>query len=112
MVECSLRTKWLWVLIPLQSLKLQISRLFRAGSSFHIQDTIDCRFTLKRVRDMIRTYIHLKCFRKRKIGFQTGKCQDLCVEKWRMRKLDFQELTESLKSLSRITKNFFRVLQV
>ena len=28
-----LRTKWLWVLVPLQSLKLQISRLLRARSS-------------------------------------------------------------------------------
>ena len=28
-----LRTKWLWVRVPLQSLKLQISRLFRARSS-------------------------------------------------------------------------------
>ena len=29
-----LRTKWLWVRVPLQSLKLQISRLFQARSSF------------------------------------------------------------------------------
>ena len=29
-----LRIKWLWVRIPLQSLKLQISRLFRARSSW------------------------------------------------------------------------------
>ena len=30
-----LRTKWLRVRVPLQSLKLQISRLFRARSSWH-----------------------------------------------------------------------------
>ena len=40
--------KWLCVRILLQSLKLQISRLFRA--------TIECRFTLKGVFDMVRTY--------------------------------------------------------
>lgn len=36
----------------LQSLKLKISRLFRARSPW----TIECRFTLKRVRDLIITY--------------------------------------------------------
>ena len=36
----------------LQSLKLKISRLFRARSPL----TIECRFTLKRVRDLIITY--------------------------------------------------------
>ena len=30
-----LRTMWLWIRIPLQSLKLQISRLFRARGSWH-----------------------------------------------------------------------------
>ena len=49
-----LQTKWLWVQVPLQSLKLQISYLFRAWSSL-TQATLECRFTLKRVRDMIRT---------------------------------------------------------
>ena len=49
-------TKWFWVWVQLQSLKLQISRLLRARSSFDIQATIECAFTLKRVRDMIRTY--------------------------------------------------------
>ena len=52
-----LRTKWLWVRVQLQSLKLQIPRLFRERNSFlDIQATIECGFTLKRVRDMIRTY--------------------------------------------------------
>ena len=30
-----LRTMWLWIRVPLQSLKLQISRLFRARGSWH-----------------------------------------------------------------------------
>ena len=33
MVECSFTNKWLWVRVQLQSLALQISRLFRARSS-------------------------------------------------------------------------------
>ena len=37
-----LRTKWLWVRIPLLSLK--------------VQAIIECRLTLKRVRDMIAAY--------------------------------------------------------
>ena len=50
-----LRTKWLWVRVPMQSLNLQIWRLLRARS-LDIQTTIECGFTLKRVRDMIKTY--------------------------------------------------------
>ena len=46
----------LWVSILL-SLKLQISRLFRAWSFLDIQAIIECRFTLKHVRDMIITYL-------------------------------------------------------
>ena len=43
-----LRTKWLWVQVPLQSLKFQISRLFRERSSFtcmqlHSVDLIETR---------------------------------------------------------------------
>ena len=50
-----LRAKWLWVRVPLQSLKLQISRLFRVRSFLTFQATIVCGFTLKLVRDMIKT---------------------------------------------------------
>ena len=51
-----LRTKWLWVRIPLLSLKLQIWHLLQARSSLTFRQTIECRFTLKLVRDMIITY--------------------------------------------------------
>ena len=51
-----LRTKWLWVRILLLSLKLQIWRLPRARGSLTFRQTIECRFTLKLVRDMIITY--------------------------------------------------------
>ena len=47
------RTKWLWVRVELQSSD------FAPVSSkefLDIQATIECRFTLERVRDMIRTY--------------------------------------------------------
>ena len=55
-----LQIKWLWVRVTLQSLKLQISRLFwtrslHSGNYRYIQATIECRFTRKHVRDMIRT---------------------------------------------------------
>ena len=53
-----LRTKWLWVLITLLSLKPQIWCLIRARSSLTFRQTIECRFTLKLVRDMIITYRH------------------------------------------------------
>ena len=39
-------------------LKLQIWRLLRARSSLTFRQTIECRFTLKLVRDMIITYSH------------------------------------------------------
>ena len=56
-----LRTKWLWVRVPLQSLKLQIFHLFGERSSLPFrQITIECGFTLKHVRDMIRTFNKLK----------------------------------------------------
>ena len=51
-----LQTKWLWLRVQLQLLKLQISRLFGARSILDIQATIEWRFTLKRVCDMIKTY--------------------------------------------------------
>ena len=51
-----LRTKCLWVQIPLLSLKLQRWRLLRARSSLAFRQTIECRFTLKLVFDMLITY--------------------------------------------------------
>ena len=54
-----LRIKWLWVQIPLLSLKLQIWCLLRARSSLTFRQTMKCTFTLKPVRDMIITYSHI-----------------------------------------------------
>ena len=51
-----LRTKWLWVRIPLLSLKLHISCLFRAKSSLTFRQTNECGFILKHVCDMIIAY--------------------------------------------------------
>ena len=51
-----LRTKWLWIRIPLLSLKLQVWRLLQARSYLTFRQTIECRFTLKLVRDMMKTY--------------------------------------------------------
>ena len=48
------RTKWLWVPVPLMSVSTKVF--------FDIQATIGCRFTLKRVRDMIATYSYLVTF--------------------------------------------------
>ena len=51
-----LRTKRLWVRITLLSLRLRIWRLLRAMSSLRfLGQTIECRFPLKLVRDMIIT---------------------------------------------------------
>ena len=67
-----LRTKRLWIRVPMQSLKLHISRLFRATKTFlDIQATTECRFTLKCVRDIIKAYSQLKfcalnCWKKKK----------------------------------------------
>ena len=72
-----LRTKWLWVRIPLLSLKLQILCLIRARSSLTFRQTIECRFTLKLVHDMI--IYTLNCtvlsiyFERFQIHLQTGK---------------------------------------
>ena len=41
-----LQTKWLWVRIPLRSLKLQIWRLLQARSSLTFRQTVEGRFTL------------------------------------------------------------------
>ena len=51
-----LRTKCLWVRIPLLSLKLQIWPLLRARSSLTFRQTIECRLTLKLVLGMIIIY--------------------------------------------------------
>ena len=56
-LSVGLRTKWLWFWIPLLSLKRQISRLFRARSSLTFEATMECRFTLKCVRDLLITHI-------------------------------------------------------
>ena len=50
-----LREKWLWIRISSLSLKLQIWRLLRARI-VDIQASIECRFTLRLVRDMIIIY--------------------------------------------------------
>ena len=49
-------TKWLWVWIPLLSLKLQIWCLLRARSSLTLKQTIECGFMLRFVHDMMITY--------------------------------------------------------
>ena len=48
-----LQTKWLW--IPVLSLKQQAITV-SSKEFLDIQATIECRFTLKRVRKVIRTY--------------------------------------------------------
>ena len=50
-----LRTKWLWVQISLQPLKLQMSRLFRARSSLTFTQLQSVDSLEKCVCDMIRT---------------------------------------------------------
>ena len=55
-----LRTKWLWALILLLSLKLQILQV----SSKELLDillSIECRFTLKRIHDMNQKHHTDKC---------------------------------------------------
>ena len=63
-----LRTKWLWVRVQLQSLKLQISHQLQPRSSLtfrqlysvwiqsEIKLKLKLKFTLKCIRDMTRTY--------------------------------------------------------
>ena len=73
-----LQTKWLWVRILLLSLKLQIWHLIWARSSLTFRQTIECRFTLKLVCDMMITY-NLNCtvlsmyFERFQINMRTGK---------------------------------------
>ena len=55
-----LRNKWLWVRILLPSLKLQIWRLLRGRSLLTFRQTIECRFTLKLVHDLIITCSHME----------------------------------------------------
>ena len=51
-----LRTKWLWVRVQSQSLKTSGIAAVLSKDFLDIQATIEYVFTLKRVRDMIRTY--------------------------------------------------------
>ena len=56
-LSVGLRTKWFLVRVQLQSLNLQISCLLGGSSSLTFrQPTKESGFTLKRVRDMTRTY--------------------------------------------------------
>ena len=55
-MSISLRTKWLWVQIPLLSLKLQIRGLLQARSSLTFRKTIERGLTLKLLSDKIITY--------------------------------------------------------
>ena len=50
-----LRTKWLWVRVPLQSLTYTSNMAPVSSNEFlDIQANIECGFTLKRVRDMYK----------------------------------------------------------
>ena len=49
------QTKWLWASVLLQSLEFLILRV-SSKDFLNIQTTIECRSTLKCVRDMIRAY--------------------------------------------------------
>ena len=51
-----LRNKWLWVQVPVQSLKTSSIVSVLRKELLDIQATAECGFTLKRARDMIRTY--------------------------------------------------------
>ena len=58
-LSARLRAKWLWVRPRLLSLKLEILVPSSSKEFLDIQATIECRFTLKRVRDMIIVYSQL-----------------------------------------------------
>ena len=74
-----LQTKWLRIRIPLLSLKLQICRLLGTRSSLTFRQTIECRFTLKLVRDMIITY-SMEINEIFSFRYDFGKCKrDTCV---------------------------------
>ena len=95
-LSVSSQTKWLWVWVPLQSLKLQILRLFRARSSLTFRQlTIECRFTLKHVRDMVRTYNHIN-----------DKSKILLLQ-------NINNLQAQIKTLTDISKQnyFYRIFQ-
>ena len=51
-----LRTKWLWLRVPLQSLNFRFPACFEQGLSWHSGNYIECGFTVKCVRDMMKTY--------------------------------------------------------
>ena len=51
-----LRTEWLWVRVPLQSLKTSDIASVSSKEFIDIQATTECEFNLKRVRDKIRTH--------------------------------------------------------
>ena len=61
-LSAHLQTKWLWVQVPLQSLKFDITPV-SSKKFLNIQATTGCRFTLKHVCDIIRTgnTINTKC---------------------------------------------------
>ena len=52
-----LKPLWLWVRIQLQSLKTSDFVPASSKEFLDIQATIECGFTLKRLRDMTRTYM-------------------------------------------------------
>ena len=57
-----LRTKWFRVRVQLGSLPLKSLHLLRGRSSWTFRQLyIECRFTLKYVRDMTRTYSQMHC---------------------------------------------------
>ena len=55
LLSVCLRTKWLWVSVQLQSLKIHIS-LVSTKAFFNIQATIESGSPVKRLHDMTRTY--------------------------------------------------------
>ena len=59
LVSFRLWTKWLWVRVQLQSLKNSDFAPASGKEFLDIQATIECGFTLNRVRDMIRAYNHM-----------------------------------------------------
>ena len=56
LTRVGIQTKWLWVRISLQSLKLWIRRLLWVRCFLTFRETVECGFTLKLVHDMITTY--------------------------------------------------------
>ena len=55
-----LLTKWLWVQIQLQLLKISVILSVLSKKFLDIWATAECRFTLKHVCDMIKTHIHAR----------------------------------------------------